>query len=110
VERLRRKQVLSLGINTKRGLSMRNMLVASSALFLAIMIPAQAARTLTDEERSKLAPAIAALGCSGGKLEFDDGKFEVDDATCSDGQTYDLQFDANFRLIKKELEGKEPED
>lgn len=37
-------------------------------------------------------------------MEFDDGKFEVDDAKCSDGKTYDLDFDASFKLIKKELE------
>jgi hypothetical protein len=59
---------------------------------------------VTDEERAKLALAIAAAGCSGGKLEFNDGKYEVDDAICGDGQTYDLKFDADFRLIKKELE------
>jgi hypothetical protein len=88
---------------------MRNLLLASGALLL-VMVPAWASRPVTDEERAKLAPAIAAAGCSGGKLEFDEGKFEVDDATCIDGQTYDLEFDANFRLIKKELEEKESKD
>jgi hypothetical protein len=88
---------------------MRNLLLASGALLL-VMVPAWASRPVTDEERARLAPAIAAAGCSGGKLEFDEGKFEVDDATCGDGQTYDLEFDANFRLIKKELEEKESKD
>ena len=88
---------------------MRNLLLASGALLL-VMVPAWASRPVTDKERAKLAPAIAAAECSGGKLEFDKGKFEVDDATCSDGQIYDLEFDANFRLIKKELEEKESED
>jgi hypothetical protein len=88
---------------------MRNLLLASGALLL-VMVPAWASRPVTDEERAKLAPAIAAAGCSGGKLEFDEGEFEVDDATCGDGQTYDLEFDANFRLIKKELEEKESKD
>jgi hypothetical protein len=37
-------------------------------------------------------------------MEFDDGKYEVDDAECGDGQTYELKFDAGFQLIKKELE------
>jgi hypothetical protein len=67
-------------------------------------------RQCPDEERAKLTSAIAAAGCSGGKLEFDHGKYEVDDAVCGDGQTYDLEFDADFRLIKKELEEKESED
>jgi hypothetical protein len=83
---------------------MRNSLFVSGALLLLVMVPARADRPVTDEERAKLLPAIAAAGCSGGKLEFDDGKFEVDDATCKDGKTYDLKFDAGFRLIKKELE------
>jgi Peptidase propeptide and YPEB domain len=83
---------------------MRNSLLVSGALLLALVVPARADRPVTDEERAKLAPAIAAAGCSGGKLEFDDGKYEVDDAVCGDGQTYDLKFDASFRLIKKELE------
>jgi hypothetical protein len=61
--------------------------------------PAWAGRPVTADERAKLSPAIAAEGCSGGKLEFDDGKYEVDDAMCNDGQTYELKFDAGFRLV-----------
>lgn len=83
---------------------MRNLLLVSGALLLSVVVPARADRPVTDEERTKLTPAIAAAGCSGGKLEFDDGQYEVDDATCDDGKTYDLKFDSDFRLIKKELE------
>jgi hypothetical protein len=83
---------------------MRGLLLVSGAFLLLVAAPARAGRPVTDDERAKLLPAIAAEGCSGGKLEFDDGKYEVDDATCSDGQTYELKFDAGFRLIKKELE------
>ena len=36
--------------------------------------------------------------------EFDDGKFEVDDARCADGKQYDLDSDASFKLIKKALD------
>lgn len=82
---------------------MRSLFVASSA-FLVVAVPASADRAVTNEESAKLLPAIAAAGCSGGKIEFDDGKYKVDDAKCSDGQTYDLAFDAGFKLIKKELE------
>jgi len=46
------------------------------------------------------------MGCSGGKMEFDDGKFEVDDAKCQDGKRYDLKFDRNFKMTSKELEDK----
>jgi Peptidase propeptide and YPEB domain len=61
-------------------------------------------RAVTEEERAKLLSAIATAGCTGGKLEFDDGQYEVDDARCSDGRRYDLKFDRDFRLIRKELE------
>jgi hypothetical protein len=63
-------------------------------------------RPVTDDERAKLTAAVAAEGCSGGKMEFDDDdkKFEVDDVTCRDGRKYELEFDASFKLIKKEVD------
>jgi Fe-S cluster assembly iron-binding protein IscA len=63
-------------------------------------------RPVTDEERTKLAAAIAEQGCSGGEMEFDidDNEFDVDDVRCNDGRKYDLTFDTSFKLIKKELE------
>jgi hypothetical protein len=38
------------------------------------------------------------------EFDTDDNHFEVDDATCRDGRSYDLKFDASFNLIEKELE------
>ena len=61
-------------------------------------------RPVTAEERAQLVTALQAQGCSGGKMELDDGKFEVDDAKCNDGRTYDLDFDTSFKLLKKKLE------
>jgi hypothetical protein len=83
---------------------MRSLLSAMGILLMLVATPVRADRPVTEEERAKLLSAIAAEGCSGGKMEFDDGKYEVDDAKCSDGRTYDLKFDAEFRLIKKEQE------
>jgi len=65
---------------------------------------ALADRPLTQEESDKLNAALKQEGCSGGKMEFEDGKFEVDNAVCADGKTYDLDFDSSFRLIKKKAE------
>jgi hypothetical protein len=80
--------------------------LASIALLIMGAIPAKADRPVTAAEREKLVIAVAAQGCSGGKMEWDDDdrEFEVDDVRCSDGRNYDLKFDAQFRLIKKELE------
>lgn len=78
---------------------MRAVLVA----LVAVTIAAGAAfgRPVTEEEKTKLASAVTAAGCTGGTMEFDDGKFEVDDAICADGKKYDLDFDRSFRLINK---------
>lgn len=64
--------------------------------------PASADRPVTDEERAKLTALLEAEGCTGGEMEFDDGKFEVDDARCADGREWDFEFDRNFKLIKKD--------
>jgi hypothetical protein len=78
---------------------------ASAALSVLAWEPGLADdRPLTADERTKLAAAITDAGCSGGQMEFDDGHFEVDDARCSDGRTYDLKFDASFKLIGKKLD------
>ena len=63
-------------------------------------------RPVTGDEKTKLMAAVAAEGCEGGTLEFDDDddRYEVDDARCSDGRRYDLKFDTSFKLIKKDLE------
>jgi hypothetical protein len=61
-------------------------------------------RPPTAEERAKLSAAMQAEGCSGGTMEVDDDVYEVDDARCGDGRTYDLKFDKSLKLIEKDLE------
>jgi Peptidase propeptide and YPEB domain len=77
------------------------MMLAAAAAFLAA--PAMAKdRPVTDDERTKLTAAVAAEGCTAGKMEFDDdGSFEVDDALCQ-GRKFDLRFDRQFKLLKKD--------
>lgn len=87
---------------------MRSVMLASAILFLATGA-ALSDRPVTDAERARLVEAVAAEGCSGGKMEFDTSssqgaKFEVDDAICADGKKYDLDFDQAFKLLKKKLE------
>jgi hypothetical protein len=71
------------------------------ALALVAAGPARADRPVADDERAKLAEAVSNEGCSGGRMESDHTKFEVEAAQCNDGQTYDLDFDASYRLIHK---------
>lgn len=54
----------------------------------------------TPEQAEKIAAALAAQGCQGGEMEVDDGKFEVDDAKCADGE-YDFELDKDFNIISK---------
>lgn len=76
-----------------------------SAVFILAATPVRADdRPVTAEERGQLVAVLQAQGCTGGKMEFDDGKFEVDNAKCSDGRTYDIDFDASFKLLKKDIE------
>jgi hypothetical protein len=65
---------------------------------------AMADRALTEVEREKVVAALQAEGCTGGDMEFDDGKFEVDDARCADGKKYDFEFDVSFKTTKRELD------
>lgn len=74
------------------------------ALLTVTMLTANAAwadRPVTVAERAKLVALLAAEGCSGGEMEFDDGKYEVGDARCADGRLWGFEFDREFRLIKK---------
>jgi hypothetical protein len=58
---------------------MRNLVLALGSVLMAAT-PALADRPLTEEEKVKLQSAVSVQGCSGGKLEFDDGHYEADDA------------------------------
>jgi hypothetical protein len=70
-------------------------------LALVAPIPARADRPVADDERAKLSAAVSNEGCSGGRMEADHNKFEVEGAQCNDGRTYDLNFDASYQLIYK---------
>ncbi len=83
-------------------------LITSIALAISVLsvLPAFADRQVTEEERAKLSTAVQTEGCSGGKFEMDedDQQFEVDDAVCADGKKYDLKFDMQMRLKRKNLD------
>jgi Peptidase propeptide and YPEB domain len=81
-------------------------LLASAALLAIVAIPAKADRPVTDAERAKLILAVAAQGCTGGKMEWDDDDrgFEVEDAVCNDGRKYELKFDAEYLFNSKKAD------
>ena len=81
---------------------MRSFFVTTVSVFLSAGAALADDRPLTDQEKASLTQAVTAQGCSGGEMKVDDGKFEVDDATCADGKKYDLVFDQDFKLVEKE--------
>ena len=80
------------------------LIAVAFALGLASGTPAWAERQLTEDEKTRLLSALATQGCAAGTMKFDDGRYEADDARCSDGKTYDLEFGADFQLQSKKLE------
>jgi hypothetical protein len=90
-----------------QGAIQMHLTILASATFLALLvIPARVNRPVTDAERAELQDAVQAQTCSGGKMEWDedDRQFEVDDAVWPDGRKYDLQFDVEFKLVRKKLD------
>ena len=81
-------------------------LIVSIAALAISVSPALADRQVTEDERAKLAAAVQTEGCTGGKFEMDedDQQFEVDDAVCAVGKKYDLKFDAQMKLKRKNLD------
>ena len=82
-------------------------LITSIAILAISALPALAAdRPVTQDERAKLVAAAQAEGCTGGKMEFDedDQQFEVDDAVCADGKKYDIKFDPQMKLKRKNVD------
>jgi hypothetical protein len=78
-------------------------LFTTLTLLVLATTAAMADRPVTEDERARLTQAVAAQGCSGGKMAYDekDREFDVDDANCSDGKRYDLEFDEQYRLKSK---------
>jgi hypothetical protein len=86
--------------------TMRSLFSAVFLIATLAAVPATAGRPVTDAERASLAAAVAAQGCSGGKMEWDekDQHFEVDEATCGDGRKHELKFDKSFQMIRREAD------
>lgn len=82
---------------------MRIMILASTLLLFTAGAALADKRPLTDSERARLTEVVKADNCSAGKMKIDDGNFEVE-ATCADGKKYEFKLDAQFKIIKKEID------
>lgn len=79
--------------------------LAVCVLSMAIALPATAeARDgpVTAKQRAGIERALARAGCKvAGKIERDDGGFEVERARCGQ-RWYEINLDARYRIIKRE--------
>ncbi len=63
-------------------------------------------RAPNPEERAAIEQVLREAGfISWSKIEFDDGRWEVDNARGPDAKTYDLKLDAaSFQIMSREIE------
>lgn len=63
-------------------------------------------RAPTAEEQASIETALKGQGFSAwGKVEFDDGKWEIDNAVHSDGKRYDVDLSkSDLAVLKKEID------
>jgi hypothetical protein len=68
---------------------------------ILVAAPALAWRDVTPEERASIESALAAQGCSGGVMNFDDDKnrFEVHDARCN-GRNMEIYLNSSFQIVR----------
>jgi len=79
-------------------------ILASTGLFAGVAFAD--GRPPTAEETTSVTAALTKAGFSKwGKVEFDDGKWEIDNAVGADGKTYDVDLSASdFSVIKQEID------
>jgi hypothetical protein len=79
---------------------------ALAAMALALTSAAAlAGRAPSPAEDDAIAEALFAQGYSSwGEIEWDDGRWEVDNARDTDGRRYDLKLDRNLTVRESELD------
>jgi hypothetical protein len=85
-------------------ISLAAAILASTSLFAGFAFAD--GRPPTPEETTSISEALTKAGFTKwGKIELDDGKWEVDDAIGADGKKYDVDLSiAGFAIIKKKID------
>jgi hypothetical protein len=78
------------------------MLLAVTMLFVILATGAALAQSLTADQASRLQAALDAQGCAGGRINVGESGFEILDAKCGGGRAYDLVFDHEYKLLRKD--------
>ena len=77
---------------------------AVAAVAAALSLSTGSSRDPAPDERSRLEAALRDQGYTKwDDIDFEDGRWEVDDAVHRDGKTYDLKLDPNsLRVVERE--------
>lgn len=57
---------------------------------------------LTSDQSSRLQAAIDAQGCKGGTILVGTAEFSINGAKCGDEREYNLVFDREYKLLRKD--------
>ncbi|MGE5511703.1 MAG: hypothetical protein ACM31O_10695 [Bacteroidota bacterium] len=60
---------------------------------------------LTADQSSRLQAALDAQGCAGGTVRIGTAEFAVSGARCGGDREYDLVFDREYKLLRKDPRG-----
>jgi hypothetical protein len=87
-------------------------LIGAAAAAILGSSPALADRPPTEAERAAIDQALRAQGYTEWKkAEFDEGRWEIDDALAPDGKRYDLHLDAKtLQVTERDLDDDDDED
>lgn len=80
---------------------MRTLLITIALCFVTVA-QALAAPSLTADQSSRLQAALDAQGCAGGNISVRESGFEISGAKCGGDRTYDLAFDHEYKLLRKD--------
>jgi hypothetical protein len=78
--------------------------IALLGLALAPGLASADDRPVTPQERDRIENVLRQAGFTRwGEIEFDDGRFEVDDAVAADGRKYDLELSGtDFSIVSRD--------
>lgn len=82
---------------------MKSLVFAAVLVGVALNGPTAAAEQVSKETAERIEKVLAEIGCKPGEIEAGKKGYEVDDASCADGQ-YDIKLDKDFQVTSRRKE------
>lgn len=88
-----------------RGKTITAALMGAAVLVGVLSSDARADRNPTADDWANVVTALKDAGfTTWGEIEFDDDRWEIDEARAADGKVYELELDRSYKIVKRELE------